>query len=70
MRAPAPSPSIAPEPVQQAKRRVNAIGGRRLKPVERQRICAPRQQVQHRRRKIDSRDLWLTMRAQPVARIP
>ena len=58
------------EPVQQAKRGVNAIGRRRFEPVERQRICAPCQQVEHGRREIDSRNLRFTMRTQPVAGIP
>ena len=58
------------EPVQQAKRGVNAIGRGRFKPIERQRIGAPRQEVQDGRRKIDSRNVRFTMRAQPVAGIP
>ena len=62
--------SIAPSRSQQAQRRVHSIGRRRLEPFERQRVCAPRQQIENRSGEIDARDLWLAMRTKSIPGIP
>ena len=55
---------------EQRQRRVDRVLGRRLEPLERPRIAAPRDDVERRAAQVDAVDLRLAVRAQPVARVP
>ena len=55
---------------EQRQRSVDRAGGRRLEPLERARIAAPRDDVEGRAGEIDSTNIGLAVRAQPIARVP
>jgi len=58
------------KPCEQRERRVGRARRRRLEPLEGPRIAAPRDNLQRRAGEIDPVDVWLAMRAQPIARVP
>ena len=69
-RQPARRRSMRAETLEQAERRIERVGRRRIEPAERARIAAPPKHVKDHRREIDAGNLRLAMRPQPIARIP
>ena len=55
---------------QQLDRCFEPLRRRRFEPIERMRIAAPGDEIEHRRREVDAANLRLAMRTQNVARVP
>jgi hypothetical protein len=59
-----------PELLEQEERRLDALARRRVEPLERARIAAPGEHVEHGVGEIDSMDLGLAVRPQPIRLAP